>query len=133
MRYGPLVVLCTFLCAARAFAAPAVEQEGPLSPCVPSQDEASGSSSTGQQAQAWGVEIAASFSKEEALNDFESAKKDYPEILGSYEPVMVVACDLHMGTSLRYSARIGMDSREDAEGLCAKLKAAGGACIVRKN
>jgi hypothetical protein len=38
-----------------------------------------------------------------------------------------------MGTKLQYSARIGMDSREDANALCAKLQAAGGACIVQKN
>jgi hypothetical protein len=38
-----------------------------------------------------------------------------------------------MGTKLQYSARIGMDSREDADALCTKLKADGGACIVQKN
>jgi hypothetical protein len=38
-----------------------------------------------------------------------------------------------MGTKLQYSARIGMDSREDADSLCARLQADGGACIVHKN
>ena len=46
---------------------------------------------------------------------------------------MVETCDLHMGTSLQYSARIGTDSRDDADKLCAKLQTAGGACIVQKN
>jgi hypothetical protein len=38
-----------------------------------------------------------------------------------------------MGTDVRYSARIGMDSRDAADRLCAKLQAAGGACVVQKN
>jgi hypothetical protein len=80
-----------------------------------------------------GVEISASFFKNEALADFNSAKQDYPEILGSYEPLVVETCDLHMGTKLRYSARIGVDSREEAERLCTQLQAAGGACILQKN
>jgi hypothetical protein len=47
--------------------------------------------------------------------------------------MVVQTCDLHLGTQLRYSARIGMQSRGDADELCAKLQAAGGACIVQKN
>ena len=54
-------------------------------------------------------------------------------MLGSYEPTVVETCDLHMGTSLQYSARISTDSRDDADKLCAKLQNAGGACIVQKN
>jgi hypothetical protein len=38
-----------------------------------------------------------------------------------------------MGTRVQYSARIGAVSREDADALCAKLVASGGACIVQKN
>jgi hypothetical protein len=120
------------LCAAPALAGPQVEEEGPLSPCVPSQGEAS-STSQDQPAQAWGVEIATSFSKDEALAQFGRVKQDHSDILGSYQPMVVETCDLHMGTKLQYSARIGMDSREDANALCAKLQAAGGACIVQKN
>jgi sporulation related protein len=47
--------------------------------------------------------------------------------------MVVETCDLHMGTDLQYSVRIGTDSRDAADGLCAKLQAAGGACIVQKN
>jgi hypothetical protein len=53
--------------------------------------------------------------------------------LGSYAPILVETCDLSLGTKLRYSARIGMQSRDDADKLCASLQAAGGACIVQKN
>jgi hypothetical protein len=118
--------------AAPALAGPQVEEEGPLSPCVPSQGEAS-STTAGQPAQAWGVEIATSFSRDEALAEFDRVKQAHANLLASYQPMVVETCDLHLGTKLQYSARIGMDSREDADALCAKLQAAGGACIVRKN
>ena len=54
-------------------------------------------------------------------------------MLAAYQPIVVEICDLHIGTKLQYSARIGIDSREDADSLCAKLRADGGACIVQKN
>ena len=34
--------------------------------------------------------------------------------------MVVETCDLHMGTDLQYSVRIGTDSRDAADGLCAK-------------
>jgi hypothetical protein len=125
------LVLCLMLAAQQAFAGPAVEQEGPLSPCSPPQ--AGDGSDSSQRAPTWGVEIATSFSKDDALAQFARVKQDHTGILGSYEPTVVETCDLHMGTKLQYSARIGMDSRDDADSLCAKLQADGGACIVQRN
>lgn len=132
MRNALLFGLCVMLFAATALAGPALEEEGPLSPCVPSQD-ISGSASANQPPQAWGIVIATAFSKDEALAEFNRVKQDHAGILGNYEAIVVETCDLHMGTQLQYSARIGMDSREDADNLCAKIQAAGGACIVQKN
>ncbi|MBM3543427.1 MAG: SPOR domain-containing protein [Alphaproteobacteria bacterium] len=110
-----------------AFAGAPVEQNGPLSPCQGADAAAS------QPTSPWGVEIATSFSKQEALDEFASTKQIYASVLGDYEPVLIEQCDLHMGTDIRYSARIGMDSRDAADQLCAKLREAGGACIVQKN
>jgi hypothetical protein len=106
-------------------------ERGPLSPCAPSQTESG--TPADPPAYAWGVEIASSFSKDDALADFDRVKQDYAGLLGSYEPMVVETCDLHLGTDLRYSARVGMDSRDQADSLCANLQAAGGACIVQKN
>ncbi len=133
MRYAPLLTisLLALLTAGPALAGPTVE-EGPLAPCSQPQGGASGDSPV-QAAYAWGVEIATSFSKQEALDQFAQAKQTYADLLGSYDPMVVESCDLHMGTDLQYSVRIGMDSRDDADNLCAKLQAAGGACIVQKN
>jgi hypothetical protein len=107
-----LVLLASF----PAFAGAPVEQGGPLAPC------AGADGSVAQPTSPWGVEIATSFSKQEALDEFARAKQ-----------TLVEQCDLHMGTDVQYSARIGMDSRDVADRLCAKLQAAGGACIVQKN
>ena len=133
MRYALLLGLCVMLGASPVLAGPAVEEEGPLSPCVQSQTQTSSSASSDQPAQAWGVEIATSFSKEDALDQFARVKQDHADVLAAYQPIVVETCDLHMGTKLQYSARIGIDSREDADSLCAKLRADGGACIVQKN
>ncbi|MGA7456375.1 MAG: hypothetical protein WBW51_03465 [Methyloceanibacter sp.] len=126
-------MLCLALSVAPAFAGPAVEQNGPLAPCAPPQSGTGSDSSQTRPAPSWGVEIATSFSKDDALAQFAKAKQDYADILGSYEPMVIESCDLHMGTSLQYSARISTDSRDAADALCAKLQRAGGACIVQKN
>ena len=132
MRAWVPLTLWLMLTAGPAFGGATVGQEGPLSPCVQTPSGAAGGA-TDQTDQSWGVEIATAFSKEEALADFAQAKQDHAEILGSYEPNLIEQCDLHMGTKLQYSARIKMDTREDADALCAKLRAVGGACIVQKN
>lgn len=127
MRIAFLVGLCLTLVAAPAHAGATLE-DGPLSPCA--ADQADGGP-TPQHA--WGVEIASAFSKEEALAEFDRVKQDHSDILGHFAPIVVETCDLHMGRALRYSARIGLDSRDDADALCAELQQAGGACIVIKN
>jgi hypothetical protein len=133
MRHAPALGLGLWimLAAGPVFAGPAVE-EGPLSPCTQPQGEASADTSA-PPAHAWGVEIATSFSKREALDQFAQVKQDHADLLGSYDPMVVETCDLHMGTDLQFSVRIGMDGRDDADKLCATLRAAGGACIVQKN
>ena len=128
MKRGALIVLLILLGAPSAHAQ-ATTAEGPLSPCEPSQ--AASSAQVGQPA--WGVEMAGAFSKDEALSEFDKVKQDHSDLLGSYAPIVVESCDLHLGTALRNSARIGMESRDAADALCAKLQQAGGACIVQKN
>jgi len=130
MRCAFLFGLWVMFGAAPALAESAVD-EGPLSPCIPSQSDSGAADD--QPAYAWGIELASAFSKDEALSEFDRVKQDHPDLLGSYEPMLVESCDLHLGTALRYSARIGMDSRDAADALCAKLQAAGAACIVLKN
>ena len=130
MRAGVVLSLCLTITAGPAFAGATVEREGPLRPCVQTPDSASADSAA--PAQPWGIQIATALSKEEALAEFSRVKQDHADILGSYDPIIVAQCDLHLGTKLQYSARIGAARREDADALCAKLRASG-ACIVQKN
>ena len=105
----------------------------PLAPCSQPQGGASGDSPAAPPAYAWGVEVATSFSKQDALDQFARVKQAHADLLGSYDPMVVESCDLPMGTDLQSSVRVGTDSRDDADKLCAKLQAVGGACIVQKN
>lgn len=133
MKRTSFLLLGLMLAAAPALAGPPVEDEGPLGPCVQNDDGADSNSGTTQSGPAWGVEIATSFEKQEALDDFARVQKQYSDLLGSYQPLIVEDCDLHLGTAPQYSARIGLDNRDDADALCAKLRAKGGACVVQKN
>ncbi|MGH6866622.1 MAG: hypothetical protein ACREDO_10750 [Methyloceanibacter sp.] len=114
-----------------ALAEPAAEQDGPLSPCV--QGGGSDGGGETQSGPPWGVVIATAFTKQQALDEFSQAKKEHGDVLGDNEPILVEQCDLNMGTDLQYSARVGMESRDAADELCAKLRSAGGACVVMKN
>ena len=128
MRTLCLAAFCAVFAASPALAEP-VETGNPLAPCLKGQKppEDLVPSATG-----WSVEIASSFSKQDALDAFTQAKKDYSDILGDYSATVVAVCDLSMGTDLRYSARVVLDKRDAADQLCNKLNAAGGACIVQK-
>ena len=129
MKLAPSI-LCLVLSVAPALAGPAVEDEGPLSPCASPKADASSETPAGP---VWGVVIATSFSKDDALAQFDRIKQDQGDLLSAYQPMVVETCDLHMGTDPQYSVRIGLDSRDDADKLCAKLQAAGGSCIMQKN
>ena len=130
MRHAFLAISLLALFAAGPASAGRTVEVGPLAPCSQPQGGASGAASV-QPAYAWGVEIATSFSKQEALDQFAQAKQDHADLLGSYDHMVVESCDLHMGTDVQYSVRVGRDSRDAADSLCAKLQAAGGACIVQ--
>ena len=79
MKGAQLLGLCLILAAGPASAGPTVEEEGPLGPCV----EGGGSNAAqAQSGPAWGVEIATSFNKQEALDDFARVQKQYSDLLG---------------------------------------------------
>jgi hypothetical protein len=106
MKSAPLLCLCFIIASGPAFAGVTVEDQGPLGPCVESGSP--GAEAQAGSGPAWGVEIATSFNKQEALDDFARVQKQYSDLLGR-------------------------DSRDDADALCAKLRAQGGACVVQKN
>jgi hypothetical protein len=130
MRRFFLVILSVVLAAGPALAEPQLEAGDPLAPCL---EGAAPPQGIAQPSAPWGVQIASSFSKQEALDEFSRVKKQHSDLLEDYSPTVVAVCALSMGTDLRYSVRIVLDKRDAADKLCNKLQAAGAACIVLKN
>jgi len=84
-------------------------------------------------AKAWGVQLAAGFSRERALASYSRALKSYGRVLDGHDPAIVTALLRTRGTRAFYQVRIGADTRGEADGLCGKLRAIGGACLVLRN
>ena len=53
-------------------------------------------------------------------------------LIGGHDPFVTQTLLRSRGTRPLYQARIGTDSRADANHLCGKIRAAGGACIVMR-
>jgi hypothetical protein len=81
----------------------------------------------------WGIMIAQDFSREVARRRFERVRASYPAVLGDEPLMMASGRNLSFGSGLRHFAIVGRDTRKEAEELCARLSAAGGTCVVRKN
>jgi len=81
----------------------------------------------------WGAQISTSFSKARALSQFARTKARYGQVLSERDPFVLPERNLSRGRRALYMVQIGADSREDAQALCAALRAKGGACIVQKN
>ena len=78
MKGAYILVVGLMLASIPALAAgPAVEQEGPLGPCV--EGGAGSTAPANASAPAWGVEIATSFNKQEALDDFARVQQQYSD------------------------------------------------------
>lgn len=78
----------------------------------------------------WGVQLTGDWSLARALANFRALQQRY-SVLSEREPVTV---RVRFGTRAhRTLVRVGEQSREAANQLCARLRAAGGACVVLRN
>ncbi len=84
-------------------------------------------------ARPWGVQLSAGFSRDRALAAYGSLAKRYGELLVGRDPTILSATLRSRGPHPFYQVRVGTDTREDANGLCGKLRRAGGACMVLRN
>lgn len=80
----------------------------------------------------WGVQIAGNFSKAVALAGFERVRTRYAKLLGDVRPMVIGTRIRSRGTSPFYRIRLPAESREEANALCDRLRAAQGSCIVLK-
>jgi hypothetical protein len=78
----------------------------------------------------WGVQLAGNWSEGGVLAAYERLRRKYGAVLGDRLPLVLNA---RRGAGATVVVRVSEKSRTDANALCAKLRAAGGACIVLRN
>ncbi len=78
----------------------------------------------------WGVQLAGHWSEGAVLASYERLRRKFGAVLGDRLPLVLNA---RRGTGAAFLVRVSEQSRADANALCARLRAAGGACIVFRN
>ena len=81
----------------------------------------------------WGVQLAAHLDPGVARRLFDRAVSKLPAPFRSEQPMIVRQTRGNFGYRTRYAARIGRESRAEAQALCIRIKAAGGSCTVLRN
>jgi len=84
-------------------------------------------------AKLWGVQLAAGFSRDKALAMYGRAMKQLSSVIGDQDPSLLSSHLRTRGSATFYQVRIGADTRPEADGLCTRIRKAGGACFVLKN
>jgi hypothetical protein len=81
----------------------------------------------------WGAQLAGHFQKPVAVRLFLSTVRSLPAPLNKEKPLIQKERNRAFGTRLRYTARIGRPTRQEAEAVCLEVRKSGGACIVFRN
>ncbi|MDQ2634634.1 MAG: lytic transglycosylase domain-containing protein [Pseudomonadota bacterium] len=84
------------------------------------------------QVKPWGVQVAGNARRVVAIRQWQRVKARFPALLAGHDPAVsrIRSASVPRGV---YAVRIGAGSRKEADGICAKLRQAGGACVVLKN
>lgn len=81
----------------------------------------------------WGMQLTANWSESKAWAIYRTIAKKYANLIGDREPIVIRSHGIGLGSAMRYNIRIADDNRRYLETFCAKLIAAGGACVVLRN
>jgi hypothetical protein len=81
----------------------------------------------------WGVQVAGSFSKAAALGAFARAERSYAKVIGGIQPFVLGSALRSRGFRPFYRVRLPAQTRGEAEAICNRLQAAGGACVVLRS
>jgi hypothetical protein len=81
----------------------------------------------------WGIQLSAGFSRERVLSAYAAISARYAGILSGRDPSILSSLLRSRGTRAFYQVRVGADTRESANKLCADIQRAGGACMVLRN
>jgi hypothetical protein len=81
----------------------------------------------------WAVQLIGDRSEAKALSAYRQLQKKHEALLGIYEPV-IVRTTLKVGAAPIWTrVRVDADSRQAAETLCSRLRAAGEVCLAQRN
>jgi hypothetical protein len=78
----------------------------------------------------WGVQLAGNWSEGSVLAAYERLRRKHAAVLGDRLPLVMYG---RRGSGASFVVRVSEQSRPNAEALCAKLRVAGGACVVLRN
>ena len=81
----------------------------------------------------WGIQLSAGFSRERVLAAYATIASRYAEILAGKDASILSSVFRSRGTGAFYQIRIGTETLESADNLCAQIRHAGGACMVLRN
>jgi hypothetical protein len=81
----------------------------------------------------WGVQLVGDRSEITALAAYRQLQKKHTAILGGYEPIIVRTTAKVSSAPIWNRVRIAAASREAAQALCSRLRAAGENCLVQHN
>jgi hypothetical protein len=82
----------------------------------------------------WGVQLIGDHSEVKALAAYRALQKKHEAILGNYQPMVIRTTTVKMSAAPIWTRiRIGAGSRQVAETLCSRLRAAGENCLVQPN
>ena len=81
----------------------------------------------------WGVQLCAGFSRERVLETYARVERAFRSLLEGRDPTIIRTTLRSRGTGGFYQARVGVETRADANKLCRELSAKGAACMVLRN
>ncbi|NEI71898.1 transglycosylase SLT domain-containing protein [Rhizobium lusitanum] len=109
----PFADSCVALAQSRRLKPVALEQERPWAP--------------------WGAQLAEHFQLDAARSLFAANIRKLPSPLNTEKPLIVRQRNADFGRRIRYAARIGRQTREEADAVCSQVRQQGGSCLVFKN
>jgi SPOR domain len=90
-------------------------------------------SSVGPPTSSWVVQLIGDDSEAIALSRFRELQSKHKSILGIYKPLVVTTTLLPGSPPIWTRVRVGLNSRQAADALCAQLESAGERCVVQPN
>jgi hypothetical protein len=81
-------------------------------------------------ARPWGVQLAAGFSRDNALAAYARMVTRFRGLADEHDPIVSSSVLRSRGTRPFYQIRIGAETRGEANVLCGRIRKAGGACLV---